>query len=106
MASPHRALIAANKSGVATKHGLIFGAQVVDYEYQGEIHISLINTNKDIQHSGKGIVDITPGMTAIQFLEMPIYNSNINIFEDLTPSSFYEGETTRGAGAFGSSDKK
>lgn len=106
MARPHRALIAANKSGVATKTGLIFGAQVVDYEYQGEIHISLINTNKEIDHSGKGLVEITPGMKAIQFLEMPIYNSNINIFEDLTPSLFYEGETTRGADGFGSTDKK
>jgi len=106
MANPHRALIAANKSGVATKTGLIFGAQVVDYEYQGEIHISLINTNKEIDHSGKGLVEITPGMKAVQFLETPIYNSNIEVFDDLTPSGFYAKETTRGAGGFGSSDQK
>lgn len=108
MASPHRALIAANKSGVATKHGLIFGAQVVDYEYQGEIHISLINTNKDINPpSGKGIIEITPGMKAIQFLEMPIYNSEIDVEENKTPEQFYKDiVTTRGAGGFGSSDNK
>jgi dUTP pyrophosphatase len=106
MASPHRALIAANKSGVATKHGLIFGAQVVDYEYQGEIHISLINTNKDTHHSGKGIVEITPGMKAIQFLEMPIFNSEILISETLSVETFYKTSTTRGADGFGSSDKK
>ena len=36
------ALIAANKSGVATKKGLIFGAQVVDSDYSGEVHIRTV----------------------------------------------------------------
>lgn len=100
MANPGRALIACNKSGVATKYGLIFGAQVVDYEYQGEIHISLINT-------GAAAVSISEGMKAIQFVETPIFNSDIEIFPqgNLIPSSFYERETTRKDGAFGSSDK-
>ena len=98
MSNPNRALIAANKSGVATKQGLIFGAQVVDFEYQGEIHISLINTSNKI-------VEITPGMKAIQFLETPIYHSDIDIITNQTPKEFYEDiETTRGAGGFGSSD--
>jgi dUTPase len=99
MNAPKRALIAHNKSGVATKTGLIYGAQVVDYEYQGEIHISLIYT-------GNGIVEITPGMKAIQFLEIPIYNSDIDVEEGKSPKEFYEEETTRGSGGFGSSDKK
>ena len=99
MASPHRALIAANKSGVASKLGLIFGAQVVDSSYQGEIHINLINTT-DYP------VIITPGMKIIQFLEMPIYTSNIEIFENMQLKEFYEKETTRGPGGFGSTDHK
>ena len=99
MMLPYRALIAANKSGVATKTGLIFGAQVVDYEYQGEIHISLINTSAED-------VFIRPGMKAIQFLEMPIYNSDIEITENVSTEDFYKGETTRGAGGFGSTDHK
>jgi dUTPase len=101
MSNPGRALIAANKSGVATKMGLVFGAQVVDYEYQGEIHLSLINT-------GTVTVEIQGGMKVIQFLETPIYNSDIEIFPqgNLIPLSFYERETTRGADGFGSSDKK
>ena len=99
MSKPGRALIAANKSGVATKTGLIFGAQVVDYEYQGEIHISLINTS-DIA------VAITPGMKAIQFLETPIYNSTIEVEEGKKPEEFYAEITTRGARGFGSSDQK
>ena len=99
MSSPGRALIAANKSGVTTKTGLIAGACVVDFEYMGEIHISLINTSSEK-------VVLTPGMKVIQFLETPIFNSDIEVEENKTPDEFYEKETTRGAGGFGSSDKK
>lgn len=107
MASPHRALIAANKSGVATKFGLIFGAQVVDFEYQGEIHLSIINTNKGITHSGKEIIQITPGMKILQFLEMPVFNSELEITDNLSIKDFYDNiETTRAAGGFGSTDHK
>jgi len=98
LASPDRALVAANKSGVATKLGLIFGAQVVDYEYQGEIHLSLIYT-------GHGSCEILPGQKILQFLELPIYTSTIHIDENKTPKEFYEMETTRGADGFGSTDK-
>jgi dUTPase len=102
MAHSGRALIAANKSGVATKTGLIVGACVVDYEYQGEIHISLINTS-NIPIPAM----ITPGMKAIQFLEIPIYNSDIEVEEGKTLEKFYEEKTTtRGADGFGSTDKK
>lgn len=99
MSNPGRALIAANKSGVASKHGLIFGAQVVDYEYQGEIHLNLINT-------GDGIITLTSGMKILQFLEMPVFNSIIEIEEGKEPKEFYEEETTRGHSGFGSTDKK
>ena len=94
-----RALIAANKSGVATKQGLIFGAQVVDYEYQGEIHLSLIYTED-------GTCEILPGQKILQFLEMPIFCSDIRIDETLSPEEFYKIATSRGAGGFGSTDKK
>jgi dUTPase len=99
MASPHRALIAANKSGVATKMGLIFGAQVVDYEYQGEIHLSVINT-------GEGFIKITPGMKILQFIEMPIYNSIIDVDYTKSVSEFYTEKTLRADGGFGSTDTK
>nr|MDO8118915.1 hypothetical protein [Candidatus Sigynarchaeota archaeon] len=42
---PAHALIAFNKSGIASNRGLIVGSCVVDEEYQGEVHLSLINTN-------------------------------------------------------------
>jgi len=95
----NRALIAANKSGVATKFGLVFGAQVVDYEYQGEIHLSLIYT-------GQGICEILPGQKILQFLETPIFTSEVEITERETPIEFYKEVTTRGAEGFGSTDNK
>jgi len=98
MAKSGRALIAHNKSGVATKFGLVYGAQVVDYEYQGEIHLSLIYT-------GNGSCEILPGQKILQFLEIPIFTSEIEIFGNLIPASFYERETTRGPDGFGSTDK-
>lgn len=58
-------LIAANKSGISTKKGLIFGAQVVDSTYTGEIHISLINPGEFPQ-------TINAGDKAIQFIHTPI----------------------------------
>lgn len=102
MSQPGRALIAANKSGVATKTGLVFGAQVVDYLYQGEIHLSLINTS-DIE------VILTPGQKIIQFLETPIFNSDIVVESEtqMTSEEFYtDMQVDRGDSGFGSSDKK
>lgn len=110
MAHPHRALIAANKSGVATKYGLVYGAQVVDYTYKGEIHLSLINTSA---YDGK-FVKIRPGMKIIQFLETPVYTSKVEVWENHSSTTkeeleekFYEGlQDDRGAGGFGSTDNK
>lgn len=99
MEEPNRALIAANKSGVATKNGLIFGAQVVDYEYQGEIHLSILNVSDSI-------VVLTSGMKILQFLETPIFTSVIEVQSGKEPSNFYSEITTRGADGFGSTDKK
>lgn len=106
MAAPGRALIAANKSGIATKHGLIFGAQVVDYTYKGEIHISIINTTDNW-------IRVEEDQKIIQFLEMPVFANEVFITDAIEDgleggnieSVFYEGlEDDRGAGGFGSTD--
>ena len=107
MAHPGRALIAGNKSGIATKHGLVYGAQIVDYTYKGEIHLSLINTSM-LE------VKITPGMKILQFVETPILVSQVEVVDgtvrqakSLIEAEFYEGlQDDRGAGGFGSTDKK
>ncbi len=93
MESPGVALIANNKSGIASKLGLVFGASVVDYEYQGEIHINIINTsNKTVR--------VYEGMKIIQFIETPILTSSIEEVESL--KNLYPEESARGAGGFGS----
>lgn len=106
MANPGRALIASNKSGVATKHGLVFGAQVVDYTYKGEIHLSVINTSTKL-------VRIYEDMKILQFVETPVFFSNIEITDpidgkyNITHDEFYKGlEDDRKDGGFGHTDKK
>lgn len=90
--------IAYNKSGVATKKHLYVGACVVDEDYQGEIHIHLMNT-------GNGMVTLSPGEKIIQFLLMPIVYTPVDIVE--TEDELWNGkETERGSGGFGSTDNK
>jgi dUTPase len=96
MQTPDRALIASNKGGISTKKGLVYSAQVVDYEYQGEIHIGLINTGTDN-------IFIYEDEKIIQFIETPIYTSDIEIVNE---KDLYSEKTTRGDGAFGSTNKK
>lgn len=87
------ALIAHNKSGVATKKGLDRLAEVVDEDYQGEVHISIVNTSN-------GAVEIKEDEKLIQFLLFPILYSEPHCFSDL--DELYDDVTERGAGGFGS----
>lgn len=89
-----KAFIAFNKSGVSTKTGLTVGACVVDIDYQGEIHISLINTSSTP-------VMIHEDMKAVQFIEIPIYCSDIEITDE---KNLYSDTTSRGDKGFGSHD--
>jgi dUTPase len=91
--------MAFNKSGISSKFGLIVGACCVDYLYTGEIHLNIINTSREP-------VTIYEDMKILQFIEIPIFNSDINIVENINPEEFYEGmQTDRGTAGFGSSDK-
>ncbi len=64
------ALIAMNKSGVALKKDLMVGACVVDSDYQGEIHLHLVNV-------GQHTVSINPGDKLVQFLLMPVSHCEV-----------------------------
>lgn len=109
MANPGRALIATNKSGIATKHGLVVGATTVDYTYMGEIHLSVINTSTKP-------VRIYENMKIVQFIETPVFNSKIDVLDssgsdekglEEISKGFYKGlEDDRKDRGFGSSDKK
>jgi dUTPase len=95
--SPNVALEAHNKSGIATKHGLVFGASTVDANYQGIIHISLINTTDKV-------VELPLGMKVVQFIPRLIDVSPIEVYSDISFEEFYKDFefSNRGEGAFGS----
>ena len=86
------ALIAMNKSGVSLKKNLMVGACVVDSDYQGEIHLHLINT-------GNQAVEISAGDKLVQFLLIPVDHGSVEIGGE---AELFETETLRGAGGFGS----
>jgi len=85
-------LTAHNKSGVGTKKRFDRLAEVVDEDYQGELHISVINAGNEIQR-------INPGDKLIQFILEPILLSMPNEVEF---DSLYTNDSERGQGGFGS----
>ena len=86
------AFVAHNKSGVALKKKLTVGACVVDEDYQGEIHLHLIN-------SGTETVAFEGGEKIIQFLLVPVKYPDVQIVPD---KELFYSTTSRGAGGFGS----
>jgi dUTP pyrophosphatase len=89
-------LIGFNKSGVSSKKGLDFLACVVDEDYQGEVHISLVNTGNDC-------VEINEHEKITQWVLLPV---NYSKPEEVKLEELYLETTERGAGGFGSTDKK
>jgi len=86
------ALVAFNKSGVALKKNLTVGACVIDEDYQGEIHLHLIN-------AGSKPATISSGEKIIQFLLLPVKYPQVLVTED---EKLFISETLRGSGGFGS----
>lgn len=90
------ALIAHNKSGVATKKSLMVGAKVVDSDYQGEIHMHLINC-------GDKTIKVAPGDKLVQFLLVPVSHRGIELVPEI---DLFSEDTIRGTGGFGSTGTK
>lgn len=90
---PGTALIAFNKSGIATSNGLCKLAEVVDEPYIGEIHISVVNTSNLIT------VGITENNKIIQFVHLPVIYSEP---KEISLEEFSKFETDRGEGGFSS----
>ena len=100
------ALIAFNKSGVASKTGLVVGACVVDEDYQGEVHLNMINTNQLTEAfdgtayaTNSGHVTLNPGDKLTQFILVPV---NYATPEEVELENLYQETTERGEGGFGS----
>lgn len=83
------ALVAKNKSGVSVNQKLVKGAELVDEDYTGEIHIHVFNASSYVQ-------TIKAGQKLMQFVLLPVFYDDIEVVDDLNH------ETERGSGGFGS----
>lgn len=84
-----------NKSGVASKFGLMIGAAVVDAGYDGEVHINLLaNYNRPIT--------IEAGQKIAQGIIIPVNFAEVVEVDGDTVSSLNSKLSERGAGGFGS----
>lgn len=92
------ALIATNKSGIATKKGLVVGATTIDADYTGVIHLSVINTNDTS-------ISIACGEKLIQFLHLPVILSEM-VEIDNDEYDKITSDSDRGDGGFGSTGTK
>ena len=91
---PGTMLMAANKSGVSTKQGLVYTAEIVDSDYSGEIHLGIANFTDEP-------TIITTGQKLIQFIHTPVILSKPN---EITKEEYnlYHMNSTRGDKGFGS----
>ena len=89
--SKNRALIANNKSGILAKKGL-FSSGVIDHNYQGQVHIQLINTSNNK-------VEIKQNQKIVQYILFVIDN---NTLQQVDISQLYQNKSKRGTGGFGS----
>lgn len=102
-------LMAADKSGVVTskwacinarrkpkdeafESPVVLGAKIVDEDYQGEIHIHLINLGNETVH-------IKPGMKIAQFILVPVSYEEL---EEVPEAELFSRSSERGDGALGS----
>lgn len=77
------------RSSIASKHGVIVGACVIDASYRGEIKINLINTSDDT-------FEIKKGDRIAQLLFLPVLTNVVEVpYSELS-------DTTRGVAGFGS----
>lgn len=86
------ALVAMNKSGVATKQGLQVGACVIDEDYQGEIHLHVVNISNSV-------TTVQPGQKLVQMLLIPVRYEEVVVVAE---SELFHEVSQRGEGGFGS----
>lgn len=102
-------LMAAEKSGVATSiqackaigrqpkamafsSPTVLGAKIVDEDYQGEIHIHIINP-------GCKTIELYPGMKIAQFILVPVAYAEL---VEVPEAELFDSVSQRGEGGFGS----
>lgn len=89
-------LVVHNKSGIASRQQLDRLAEVIDEDYQGEVHINVVNTSEKLQN-------ITAGSKLVQMiLEETVYLQP----KELPIEQLFDEESVRGEGGFGHTDKQ
>lgn len=78
-----------NKSGVSTKKHLCKGAELIDSDYTGNVHVHLFN------HSDND-VSFNKGDKIAQLVMRQVWLGDLEVVDDITK------ETNRGSGGFGS----
>lgn len=81
-----------NKSGLSSKRGLDKGAEVIDPDYRGEVHIHLFNNTDDD-------VYFETGDKIAQILLIPVWTG-------LPIQGVVSNDTERGTGGFGSTGER
>ncbi len=84
-----------NKSGIASKRGLLVGACVVDRGYTGEIFVNLHNPS-----------DRTQTLHAGDKIAQAVFVKITTDLELVEAENIYDDETSRGSGALGSTGDK
>jgi dUTP pyrophosphatase len=92
------ALVAMNKSGVATKKGLTVGACLIDEDFEGEIKFHLVNT-------GDVIAEIKPGEKIVQLVLLKMNYEGVEVVES-EEELFGSSDSARGESGFGSTGTK
>ena len=88
-------LMVANKSGVANKKHLSFAAHIIDSSYQGNLLISIFNYGNDW-------TKVTLDEKLVQVIQVPVLLGAEIVDENTSKEDFFVKESTRGAGALGS----
>ena len=92
----NHALVAFNKSGIASKKQLLVGACVVDCGYQGEIYINMQNVGREVQV-------LSPGDKIVQFALLKLGDP---VVTEVHEHDLYLEVSSRGEGALGSTGTK
>lgn len=82
-----------NKSGISTKRKLDKGAELIDGDYRGNVHIHFFN-HSDVE------VKIKKGEKIAQLVMREVWLGDIELVDNIST------DTERSVGGFGSTDKK
>ena len=88
-----KCLIGVNKSGVSTKYDLHVGAQLIDPNYRGQIHLNLLNNSDKF-------IRLKEGQKIVQFMEIHFYTDELGEIGELEYNMIPEPDS-RGDKGFG-----